>query len=77
MSCAGPRQFDEADQRGERRPLMTMTRRPTVGASAIRNACGTMMCRSCSKRDMPIDAAASHWVRGMASMEPRQISVDE
>ena len=56
-------------------PLMTMTSRPTVGASAIRNACGTMMCRICSKRDMPIDAAASHWVRAMASIEPRQISV--
>ena len=55
-------------------PLMTWTRKPTVGATAMRSACGPITWRIFSPNDSARLSAASHWPFGIASTQPRQIS---
>ncbi|MNE95050.1 hypothetical protein D3C80_1930900 [compost metagenome] len=55
-------------------PLTTCTEKPTVGATAMRNACGRITWRSCSMRLSARLPDASHWPFGMDSTQPRQIS---
>ena len=54
--------------------FMSWTRKPTVGGMAMRPACGRMTQRSVVQRGRARAEAASHWVFGMASMAPRQMS---
>ncbi len=55
-------------------PFSTCTMKPTVGGMAMRSACGRMTRRSWSSGLSAIARAPSHWPRGMAWMQPRQIS---
>ena len=56
-------------------PLITCTRKPTVGGTATRSACGPITWRSCSRRLSASAEEASHWPLGTAATQPRQISV--
>ncbi len=56
-------------------PLMTCTRKPTVGAMAIFTACGRITWRICSPKLRARLPEASHWPLGIEATQPRQISV--
>jgi hypothetical protein len=55
--------------------LITCTRKPTVGGTAMRSACGPITWRSFSPKLSARLSEASHWPLGMALTQPRQISV--
>ena len=54
--------------------LPTCTKNPTVGAMAMRRACGRITWRSFSVKESAKESQASHCPLGMDSTQPRQIS---
>ena len=54
--------------------MISWTTKPTVGGIEIRIACGRITYQSWLTKPSDMHAAASHCGRGMAWIEPRQIS---